>query len=143
MFDPEIAARVCDLIAGGKSLRAACEEIGGPKPPTICLWLSQRPDFAEQYARARDMQCDYFADEAVEEARLATNENAAAVRVRLDAIKWFAGKVAPKKYGDRAAVELTGKDGAPLQPESNPTEIARRVAFMLRKGAEASEEPQD
>ncbi len=28
--------------------------------------------------------------------------------------KWAAGKLAPKKYGDRAALELTGTDGGPI-----------------------------
>jgi hypothetical protein len=35
---------------------------------------------------------------------------------RVDARKWFASKVAPKKYGDRAATELSGPNGEPLAP---------------------------
>lgn len=36
------------------------------------------------------------------------------------------------RYGDQSKVELTGKDGAPIQ---DSMEIARRIAFALRQGA--------
>ena len=35
-------------------------------------------------------------------------------------------------------VEHTGKDGAPLVPEADPTQLARRIAFILAKGADGS-----
>ena len=37
----------------------------------------------------------------------------------------------PERYGDKAKVELTGANGAPLL---DPMEAARRIAFMLRQG---------
>jgi hypothetical protein len=35
-------------------------------------------------------------------------------KLRVDTLKWTASKLAPKAFGDRQAVEVTGKDGAPL-----------------------------
>ena len=36
-------------------------------------------------------------------------------RLSVDARKWVASKLKPKKYGDRLATEITGKDGGPIQ----------------------------
>ena len=47
---------------------------------------------------------------------MAENDNAAAARVYLDAVKWFAGVVAPRKYTPKQqnSTELTGPGGGPL-----------------------------
>jgi hypothetical protein len=34
--------------------------------------------------------------------------------LRIDARKWYASKLAPKKYGEKTQTELSGPDGAPL-----------------------------
>jgi hypothetical protein len=35
-------------------------------------------------------------------------------RIRMDARKWLVSKIAPKLYGDRQAVEVTGESGGPI-----------------------------
>ena len=39
----------------------------------------------------------------------ATNKNANARRLCVDTVKWYTGKVAPKKYGDKLDLNVTGK----------------------------------
>ena len=63
--------------------------------------------------------------------RTETDSNMA--RVRIDARKWAAGKLAPKKYGDKSTTEVTGADGAPLMPEHSNRDIARAIADILRQ----------
>src|SRR5688572_9232829 len=64
------------------------------------------------------------------------NEVVARSRLRVDARKWLAGKMAPKKYGDKLMAEHTGKDGGPIETkELSETELARRVAFLLTSAA--------
>ena len=36
-------------------------------------------------------------------------------RLQIDARKWYASKLAPKKYGDKVQQEVSGPDGAPIQ----------------------------
>lgn len=36
-------------------------------------------------------------------------------RLRIDARKWLASKLAPKKSGDKLAAEVSGPDGGPIQ----------------------------
>jgi len=43
----------------------------------------------------------------------------------------------PAEWRERS--ELTGKDGTPLVPATDPAELARRVAFLLVNGAEAKQ----
>ena len=69
--------------------------------------LRSDPQFADRYARATDDRADCKADEiddiaeAVRKGELAPD----AGRVVIDAKKWIAAKLRPKKYGDRIAVE--------------------------------------
>jgi hypothetical protein len=36
-------------------------------------------------------------------------------RLMMDARKWLASKLAPKKYGDKVEAQLSGPDGGPIQ----------------------------
>ncbi len=58
------------------------------------------------YASAREHQAEHFVDEIVTIAD--TEENPTRARVRIDARKWAAVKLAPKKYGDKAEIQMTG-----------------------------------
>jgi hypothetical protein len=88
--------------------------------------------FREQYARARESQADYYAEEIIQISDDGTNdwmerrseaEKGAGVdtgwvlngehvqrsRLRVDARKWYAGKLAPKKYGDKLRTSIQGR----------------------------------
>ena len=109
-FSPETANEICERIALGESLRAICADEHMPHERTVHRWLAQIPDcdddwvtpFRQQYAHAREVQADTFADKIVDEAFSATD--ASIGRLRMDALKWKASKLAPKKYGDKLAI---------------------------------------
>jgi hypothetical protein len=109
-FDQAIADKVCRHIAEGESLREICEAADMPSRETIRLWLKEHEDFVGQYARAREEQADHYADEIIEIADMATDAQLA--RLRVDARKWKASKLAPKRYGERQV--LAGDPDAPL-----------------------------
>lgn len=67
-----------------------------------------------EIARAREAQQEALIDETVDMADDATPEDWQVVKLRIWARQWRAGKLAPKKYGERASVEHTGADGGPL-----------------------------
>ncbi len=102
---------VCARIARGESLRSACKDKDLPDRDTINRWLNADNDGAlcGQYARAREEQADFYADEIVTIAD--TEPDAAIARVRIDARKWVASKLRPKRYGDKLA--LGGADDLP------------------------------
>ena len=111
LYTDEIAEAICQGIADGKSLRTVCEDENLPSRETVRRWLRDNESFRGQYARAREEQADYYADDIVEIAD--TESDPQKARVRIDARKWTASKLKPKKYGDRVAV--TGPGGGPIQ----------------------------
>jgi len=111
-YTDEIATEICRRLALGESLVKICEEDGFPVQSTVYLWLQRHKEFSEKYTRARDQQADVLAEQTVTIAD-ETNDPAKA-RLQIDARKWFASKVAPKKYGDKIAQELSGPNGQPI-----------------------------
>jgi hypothetical protein len=102
-FTPQIGEFICNDLASGKSLRQICEAPDMPGRRTVLDWLELFPDFRAKYARAREAQADVMDEKILEVAEACTNENAQAARVKIDAYKWRASKLAPKKYGDKIA----------------------------------------
>lgn len=138
-FTQEIADDICERLINGESLRTICGADDMPSAATVCRWLAvkERAAFREQYAHAREMQADVLADETLDiaddgsndwmERRNADGENigwqfngeaAARSRIRIDQRKWYASKLAPKKYGDKVALVGGGEGDAPIQTQN-------------------------
>jgi hypothetical protein len=123
-FTPETANEICERLANGESLR----KITGvnrddfmPAETTVRRWLAGSEDwneeFRRQYARARDAQADHYAEAVVDisDEAVADAVEVARNRLRMDARKWYASKLAPKKYGDKIA-HVGGEEGdAPIK----------------------------
>lgn len=105
-YSDEIADQICDEIIRGASLYRLCERDGFPGERTVYQWLDKNPEFAQKYMRARELQQDREADKIVDIADAAEDANLA--RLQIDARKWRASKLAPKKYGDRLDLNHSG-----------------------------------
>ena len=141
-FTQKIADQICNRIADGESLRAICRDQDMPATSTVCKWLAENTEFSEQYARAREAQADAIFDDILDIADNAKNdwmeregdggagwqlngEHIQRSRVRIDARKWMAGKLAPKKYGDRQEIDLN--------VNMDPDAAKARLAELLGK----------
>ena len=150
IYTDELAATILGRISNGESLRSITMEEGMPNPDTIYVWLLKRPDFAENYTRAREEQADTLADEiltiADETPDSVTDEKGISrtdsgwvtwQRNRVDARKWVASKLKPKKYGDRVAMEGV-EGGAPITTQDATAdkflEIIRNLEIKKRAG---------
>lgn len=127
-FSPEVADAICERLANAESLRSICCDPEMPGQTTVFRWLADpaHDEFRQQYARAREAQADALFDEVLDiaddgtndwmerknadgEAGLGWQENGEAIRrsqLRIDARKWMAGKLRPKKYGDKLDVDV-------------------------------------
>lgn len=101
--------------------------------------------FCDQYARAREVGLDELAEEALEIADTPqegeeTEDDGEKVKVKrgdmlghrklqVDTRKWLLSKLAPKKYGEKTSMELTGANGGPVQ--ISDTERAAKIAAIL------------
>jgi hypothetical protein len=101
-YSDEIADLICERLANGEALYRMCRDEGLPDERTVYRWLAAHDQFRQKYAHARERQADLRAEEIVTIADEAKDANLA--RLQIDARKWQASKLAPKKYGDKIAV---------------------------------------
>ena len=109
-----IEERICELLAQGHSLAAICRRKNLPAPSTIYKWLAESPEFSERYAHAREQQADFYADEIIEIADNCPPETGevAKAKLKIDARKWKAARLAPKKYSEKTELDLKSTDGS-------------------------------
>jgi hypothetical protein len=139
-FTPELAEAVCDAVSTTpRGLDFICETNKAfPSARTVHRWLAAHESFRQSYVLARERQADLLFDECLEiaddssgdtkiigrdgeEREVMDAEFVARSKIRIDTRMRMAGKLAPKKYGEKTALELSGKDGAPLVPVINVT----------------------
>lgn len=106
IYSLELEEKICTRIAKGESLRAICRDDGMPDACTVHSWIARIEAFAKHYALAREDQADCYADEITEIADAATPLDVNVARLRVDARKWVASKLKPKKYADRVDTSL-------------------------------------
>jgi hypothetical protein len=114
-FSQEIFDRICEMIADGKSVRAACEVRGMPCRQTFMGWAKRTPELQAQYDQA---YLDYehsVLDDIVYIAD--TEKDARRAAVMIDSRKWDLKIRNRKRFGDRLSNEHSGPDGGPIQTQ--------------------------
>ena len=116
IFTDELAADIGRRLSLGESARQICRDDSMPVMSTLMKWLTE-PDkvaFSEQYARARDCQADYYADEIIDiadELGEGVDSNAVNIaKLRIDSRKWKVARMSPRKYGDKQQIDHTSSD---------------------------------
>ena len=108
-YTPDTGISICDRLCEGQSLRTICKDEDMPSIGTVMRWLAhpgaEFDIFRKQYEEARLAQAETLADEIT---AIADDEskNVQVQRLRVDARKWVASKLKPKKYGDKTAVDV-------------------------------------
>lgn len=152
-YSQDLADEICNRLAGGESLRSICRDDGMPAQQTVYVWLNRDKAFQDQYARAREEQADTHADEIIAIADEDPEVNhirdkdgnvvdikidsgyVAYQKQRIEARKWTAAKLRPKKYGDR--VTHAGDDESPLVLENNMNvfgELLKAIKLQRQTG---------
>lgn len=131
VYTQDLADAICNAIATGSSLRAAASAAGMHHSTVMC-WARDRPDFANQYARAREIgnEVDFeglqdLADERPEKTASGAVDPGwvAWQRNRIDVRKWALSKKQPKKYGDK--LETTHLGRMTIAREMSDDDLAR------------------
>ena len=151
-YSEEIAAEICRRIIAGEGLRGICATPDMPHRDTVYQWLAVQPTFSDQYARAREHQADAWADELRDIAddgrndfmdriaadgsveRVLDNEHVQRSKLRIDTLKWLMSKHAPRRFGDKVEVEVSGNmDVKNLSDE----ELEAREGSLVDDGGQA------
>lgn len=138
-YTSDLGAAICELVANGLALNEICLRDGMPSRTTAYKWLGQNEEFANMYARAREERADLIADEIVSIAD--TEDDANKARVRIDARKWWAARVNPKKYGERSQVDLNLKRDVEQMDDAELTAIAAGGRQGTASKANGSQKP--
>src|SRR5258708_5885028 len=65
-FSDALGTVICERLSQGESLRRICGDERMPDKSTVLRWLAVHQEFRDQYARAREAQADYWAEEIIE-----------------------------------------------------------------------------
>jgi hypothetical protein len=146
-YDHEIAMEICEIIAcSDKSLQAIlASDERFPTLHTAMRWLNSNADFSSTYARAKELQADFLADQMLE---IADETNGDAVlcydkegkpfakmdghnvqrsKLMVEQRRWHASKLNPRRYGDKLDV-TSGGEALPAMP---PVMIDARVQTIM------------
>lgn len=112
MYTPELADEICDAIASSEL--GLCHLVDmNPHWPTrqhIFIWRRRYPEFDDKYVRAKEAQVEVSVEhmqeimnephkyQDLETGIMKLDHNM--LRLKMDAIKWQASKLKPKKFGD-------------------------------------------
>ncbi|CAK9253364.1 unnamed protein product [Sphagnum jensenii] len=113
-----------------------------PHHLTVREWMIKIPEFGIKYAKAKEAQAETLVDailkvidhpETYIDDSGRERSDAAMIRIKVDAFKWQAGKLRPRKYGERVAIESQSS----LENEALKAEIASlRAQLALKSEAE-------
>jgi|SRR5687768_6311312 len=115
---------IFDRIANGESLNKICSEPGMPARKSFYEWVAEDETILRRYEFAMIMRADVYAEQTIEIAddsefdtrfddegrEVVNHEYITRSKLRVDARKWYASKLAPKKYGDKIVNEHQGGD---------------------------------
>jgi hypothetical protein len=142
-YSEATVAAICNRLIQGDSLLKICKDEGMPDRVTIYRWLEKHDEFRNKYARAREAMMDYYADLIrdiafddsgdffIEDGRtVADHARVQRARLKVDALKWIASKLAPRQYGDRpelpaassGLLRISWQERAPV-PQKPPPQI--------------------
>lgn len=138
-WTPEIEAEILNRIAGGESVVDICgpsKDDWLPTDRTLYNRIANDADFFQRYARAREAQAHREADEIRNIADTATVEDVHVARLKIDARKWRAAKLAPKVYGDKLAIG--GADDLPPIKAIDATGLSAAAMREILEAADAA-----
>ena len=141
LLNANLADAICAQIISGRSVNQICASPNMPSTASVFSWLAQgnggrSPEhaaFLRKYIQACECRADRMADEILEIADdsrrdhierktrngeceiVVDHENIQRARLKIDARKWLMAKMAPRKYGDRVAHEVTAANVEPIE----------------------------
>lgn len=126
IYTPELGKEICEVISSTtKGLPTLCQIYDHwPSYNAIYEWIQDnRCGFGDMYAKAKENQADYLVDDILRiidkpETFIAEGverNDVGMIRVKVDALKWHAMKLKPKKYDKH--VEDLQNDNAYLKAE--------------------------
>lgn len=114
-YSDELAARICEWIAGGKSLRSFTREPDTPDLSTITRWIVRHEQFRTQYVDAREAagyaHADRIADIVESLLDPEGDLDPQRAKIAIDAEKWTAERMAPRVHMPQSLINHESPQG--------------------------------
>jgi hypothetical protein len=147
LFTQKLADEICERVANKESVVKIFADPHMPNISTVFRWMHKYEEFRANYARAKEVQAEVFADEIVSisdtcrigekrtvkadgTVEVVTGDMVERSRLQVDARKWVASKLLPKKYGDKTT--LVGADDGPIKLEVQDVKDKLRARLLRR-----------
>lgn len=146
-YTEAISVEICERISEGEPLRQICRDDHMPAWNTVYKWLNLNADFRKRFAHARDIGFDAIAEDTLDliDEEPARTDTQFGDKVDPGHVQWQKNRVeqrmkllakwSPKKYGEHQMVELTGKDGGPVDmtDSARATRVSQILAAAQRR----------
>ena len=124
IYTESLAAKICQRIADGESIRAICNDPNIPSTTTVFRWIASEKckGFRELYEASMQIRLETLGDGLIDLADAPIERNAAGAidsaavqirRLQIETRRWILSKLLPRKYGDRMNLDHQG-DGITL-----------------------------
>lgn len=122
MYTPELADEICDAVASSELglCHLVDQHPNWPARQVIFIWRRKYPDFDDKYTKAKEAQvevCVEHMQEIMNEPHKYEDMETGAIkidhsmlRLKMDSIKWQAGKLKPKKFGEVKTQEVANTE---------------------------------
>lgn len=150
-YTDALAADICSRLSDGQSMRKIAKDDDMPSSATMFNWLRVHSTFLEQYEIAKAECADMYAEEIIEisddsqndyieedkDGKRLNPENIQRARLKVDARKWVAAKLKPKKYGDRIQQDVNARVVA---TDMSSDQIDEKILEMQRLLEQSTED---
>jgi len=120
IFNETLAAKICQRIADGESIRAICSDPDMPSTTAIFRWIAngKYDGFRQLYEASMQIRLETLGDGLIELADAPIERNAAGAidsaavqmrRLQIETRRWILSKLLPRKYGDRMGLDHQGE----------------------------------
>lgn len=123
-YTPALGNEIIELMATGLSLTAAAAELGFHRD-TIYDWAGKYPEFSDACKKARGKRTLFL------ERRLLSADSSPVVTSSIFALK----NACPDEWREKHEVGVTDKDGKDVPLATDALEVARKIAFIMARGA--------
>lgn len=109
-YTVETADAILQRVTGGESLRSICVASDMPAESTVRTWGASNLGFGERLRQAREASASHW-DEQAERVLVeapSTREELARAKELAQHYRWRALKYAPRDYGERVDLNVTG-----------------------------------
>ena len=126
-YSVDVCNAICERLERGEPLLQILRDDGMPKPRTVYDWQDAHPEFAAQFARARDIGFDAIAEDVLRIAdtpmegeetedtpqglKIKRGDMLGHRRLQVETRLKLLAKWSPKKYGDKQQIEHSGNIG--------------------------------